>query len=293
MYATRVAPFECSCAVAIGVHLPFNDERRRDSARPIGRPLLLHSCPIGAASYPAPTPQAHACLVYRLFVTVAQALDPDSPSSLPRAEIDPASKSWLSGLHATGGEHDECVARLHALLLRVAHYEVSRRATSLRLVGPELDDIAHQACDDALMAIKGKFGDFRGESRFTTWAYRFVMFEVSTKIGRHFWRHRPDALDDDAWDRIPDTFAASPGERAEDRELLAALRRAIDEDLTYLQRRVFVAIALNEVPMDAFARELGSNRNAVYKTLFDARRKLRTSLATAGYARPDPARSSA
>ena len=91
---------------------------------------------------------------------------------------------------------DECIERLHALLLRVARYEVSRRAGSLQLAGPELDDIAQQACDDALMAIKGKIGDFRGESRFTTWAYRFVMFEVSTKIGRHFWRHRPAALED-------------------------------------------------------------------------------------------------
>jgi RNA polymerase sigma-70 factor (ECF subfamily) len=64
------------------------------------------------------------------------------------------------------------------------------------------------------------------------------------------------------------------------------LRRAIEEDLTVLQRRVFVAIALNEVPMDAFARELGSSRNTVYKCLFDARRKLRASLAAAGHERP-------
>ena len=97
----------------------------------------------------------------------------------------------------------------------------------------------------------------------------------------------------DAWERIPDTLAVAADRHVEDRELFAALRRAIEEDLTDLQRRVFVAIALNEVPMDAFARELGSNRNAVYKTMFDARRKLRTSLATAGYARPDTTRSNA
>ena len=68
--------------------------------------------------------------------------------------------------------------------------------------------------------------------------------------------------------------------------MFAVLRRAIDEDLTPLQRRVFVAIALNEVPMDAFARELGASRNAVYKSLFDARRKLRASLGAAGYEPP-------
>lgn len=223
-------------------------------------------------------------------MSVEQVSSPEIATPGVRAELDEDSVSWLRGLQATRSEYDECIERLHALLLRVARYEVSRRAGSLQLAGPELDDIAQQACDDALMAIKGKVGDFRGESRFTTWAYRFVMFEVSTKMGRHFWRHRPAVLEDDAWERIPDRFGVAAARHVEDRELFAVLRRAIEEDLTDLQRRVFVAIALNEVPMDAFARELGSNRNAVYKTMFDARRKLRTSLAAAGYARPDASR---
>jgi len=224
--------------------------------------------------------------VYRLAVVIDQVVADPSTSPNPTGGLDTESSSWLKGLHATGSEHDQCVARLHELLLRVAHHEVFRRAGSLQLGDAERDDIAHQASDDALMAIKAKITEFRGESRFTTWAYRFVMFEVSTKIGRHFWRRRPVAMDHDAWERLPDPLAIVPDEHAERRELFRALRRAIDEDLTDLQRRVFVAIALNEVPMDAFARELGSNRNAVYKTLFDARRKLRASLAAVGYARP-------
>ena len=114
------------------------------------------------------------------------------------------------------------------------------------------------------------------------------MFEVSTKIGRHFWRHRHASMDTDSWDRLPDRGAAAPDQRIEHREIFEALRRAIEQDLTPLQQRVFVAVALNEVPMDAIARELGSNRNSVYKVLFDARRKLRASLRTAGYERPTP-----
>lgn len=93
-------------------------------------------------------------------------------------------------------------------------------------------------------------------------------------------------MSEDGWDRLPDDFSNGPDAQSLHRELFAALRRGIDDDLTALQRRVFVAIALNEVPMDAFARELGANRNAVYKTLFDARRKLRASLARAGYEPP-------
>jgi RNA polymerase sigma-70 factor, ECF subfamily len=201
--------------------------------------------------------------------------------------FDDVSQAWLDGLQASGAEHDRCVADLHVLLLRVARHETSRRTTSFPLVGPEFDDVVNQVADDALMAIKAKVTDFRGESRFTTWAYRFVVFEVSTKVGRHVWRNRPAAIDDDAWEQIPDSFGTSPQLAIEQREALAVLRRAIDDDLTDLQRRVFVAIALNQVPMDAFARELGSNRNAVYKTLFDARRKLRASLAAAGHPRPE------
>jgi RNA polymerase sigma-70 factor (ECF subfamily) len=112
-----------------------------------------------------------------------------------------------------------------------------------------------------------------------------VVLEVATKMGRHFWRHRPVVLDEDGWERLPDLRTVLPDRAAEGHELWRVLQRAISEDLTDLQRRVFVAIAVNEVPMDAFARELGSNRNAVYKALFDARRKLRASLTTAGYAR--------
>jgi RNA polymerase sigma-70 factor (ECF subfamily) len=206
--------------------------------------------------------------------------DPDA------ALMDESSRRWLDGLRASGSRHDQCVAALHELLVRVARHEASRRAGSLQLAGPELEDIAQQASDDALMAIKGKLADFRGESRFTTWAYGFVMFEVSTKIGRHFWRNRQATLDEQSWERLPDVLAVSPHENSEHREMFAALRRAIDEDLTPLQRKVFVAIALNEVPMDAFAHELGSTRNAVYKVLHDARRRLRGSLAAAGYERP-------
>jgi RNA polymerase sigma-70 factor (ECF subfamily) len=57
----------------------------------------------------------------------------------------------------------------------------------------------------------------------------------------------------------------------------------VDDELTPRQRQVFVAIVLNDVPLDALALELASNRNAIYKMLFDARRKLRAALAANGY----------
>jgi len=178
------------------------------------------------------------------------------------------------------------------MLVRIARSEVRRRAPRLRITGPELDDLAYQAAADTLVAISGKLGQFRGESRFTTWAYKFVIFEVSAKIGRHFWRHPSVLFDAEDWDRLPDRFGFDPARQAEWRDLLAALHRAVDEDLTARQRAVFVAIVLNSVPLDTLVIELGTNRNAIYKTLFDARRKLRAALAANGYVGDDLSRSS-
>jgi RNA polymerase sigma-70 factor (ECF subfamily) len=169
------------------------------------------------------------------------------------------------------------------MLVRIARGEARRRAPSLRIAGPELDDLAHQAAGDALLAIIGKIDQFRGDSRFTTWAYKFVMLNVSAKIGRHFWRDPTVPLDAEDWDRLPGRFGFDTAREAEWREMLAALRRAVDEELTPRQRQVFVAIVLNDVPLDTLVLELGSNRNAIYKTLFDARRKLRAALVTNGY----------
>ena len=151
----------------------------------------------------------------------------------------------------------------------------------------ELDDLAYQAAADALVAITRKLEQFRGESRFTTWVYKYVILEVPDKIGRHFWQNPGVPLDAEDWDRLPDRFGFDPAQEAEWRDLLAALRRAVDDELTARQRRIFVAIVLNGVPLDALVIELASNRNAIYKTLFDARRKLRAALAANGYVGDD------
>ena len=188
----------------------------------------------------------------------------------------------MGSLSATGPVRDQALSSLHAVLLRIARAEVQRRRGALRLDGPELDDIAHQAAADAMMAITSKLGDFRGESRFTTWAYRFVVLEVSSKMGRHFWQNPPVSLDAEDWDRLPDRFGHDPQHEAQSRELVDSVKRAVDEVLTPHQRRVFVAVVLQGVPLDALALELGSSRNALYKTMFDARRRLRAELVAGG-----------
>jgi RNA polymerase sigma-70 factor, ECF subfamily len=207
------------------------------------------------------------------------------------ARLDPQSAEWLRALAGAGPRREAALARLHGMLVRIAQGEVARRAPRLRITGPELNDLAYQAAADALVAITGKLGQFRGDSRFTTWAYKFVIFEVSAKIGRHFWRNPGVPFGAEDWDRLPDRFGFDPAREAEWRDLLAALHRAVDEQLTARQRTVFVAIVLNSVPLDTLVIELASNRNAIYKTLFDARRKLRAALAANGYIGDDSSRS--
>lgn len=213
----------------------------------------------------------------------------DSPT-ITAPSLDADSAEWLSALRGSGVRREQALVRLHDLLLPIAQRETGRRSRQMRLEGPELDDLAHQAAADALMAITRKLDQFRGESRFTTWAYKFVVLEVAAKMGRHFWRKPSASMDAEDWDRLPERFGLDPAEQLLWGDLVAALHRAVDQDLTPRQRRVFVAIILNAVPLDAVVAELGSNRNAIYKTMFDARRKLRTSLVANGYLRDDEVR---
>ena len=202
---------------------------------------------------------------------------------MPVQDLDEESSAWLRRLGGDGGDRQSAERDLHAKLVRIALAEVRRRRSSTPVAGPELDDVAYQAAADAMLAILAKLADFRGESRFTTWAYRFVILEVSAKLGRHYWRNPPVALDAGQWERLPDQFGLDPARHAEAAGILAEVRRVVEEELTAHQRRIFVAIVVDQVPRDALVAELGLRKNAVYKVIFDARRKIRRALAAKGY----------
>jgi RNA polymerase sigma-70 factor (ECF subfamily) len=195
-----------------------------------------------------------------------------------------SSEAWLDALRAQGSQRDQAIEDLYALLLRAARFELRRRRAALSHVrGEELEDLAMQAADDALMAVLSKLDDYRGASRFTTWAYKFALLEAGVKLRRRAWQGREVVLEPEAWPAFADRGLTAQ-ERVESDELISALRAAIDEALTPHQRTVFVALALRQVPIDVLAERLGTTRGALYKTLHDARRKLRGELAAVGYA---------
>jgi RNA polymerase sigma-70 factor, ECF subfamily len=214
------------------------------------------------------------------------AVEPATPLPTLAPALDAESAGWLRNLRGDDATRREAVASLHVLLMRAARFEVARRRATLpHLRGDDLEDIATEAADDALMNVLRRLDDFRGDSRFTTWAYKFALLEAAVKLRKRAWQGREVPLEPEDWG----VFASAglePGAEAEQGELLRALQAAIAEVLTPHQRRVLVALALNDVPIDVLAERLSTNRGALYKSLHDARRKLRAHLSERGLA-PD------
>jgi RNA polymerase sigma-70 factor, ECF subfamily len=213
------------------------------------------------------------------------------PSWIPRpagpgasgAATDDDTADWLSSLRAVGPARESALVRLHGLLLRAARFEASRRRSGLRgMSGADLDDLAVQAADDALVAVLARLDSFRGESRFSTWAYKFAIYQTAVSVRRLSWRDREVSLEPQLWALVPDR-GQQPPQQAENAELLEAVREGIAA-LTPHQRDVLVALTLNGVPIDVLADRLGTTRGALYKTLHDARRSLRGRLAARGLA---------
>jgi RNA polymerase sigma-70 factor (ECF subfamily) len=203
--------------------------------------------------------------------------------------MDSESRRWLDRLSAGSRDRDVAIAELREVLLRAARFEVRRRcATMSQIRGGDQEDLAQQSAGDAMVAILAKLDGFRGESQFTTWAYKFALYEAAARIRKLAWQGRELPLAAEDWPQVPDPGPAPHGE-AEMSELLAAIRQEIESSLSPRQREVLVALALNEVPIDVLADSLGSTRGGLYKTLHDARKKLRAALAARGLIINEPA----
>jgi RNA polymerase sigma-70 factor, ECF subfamily len=232
--------------------------------------VLKASEPAGAVSFGTP-----------VEASTGPTVDPTTQSP-PGRRPDAESRAWLSSLAVDGRRGEEARRRLHELLLRAARFEINRRRHSHpHLRGGDLDDLAHQAADDAMVAVLGKLDSYRGDSRFSTWAYKFALLEAAVALRRRSWQGREIPLEPDHWSVLAGGDE-SPSAQAENRELLTAVAEAIETVLTNHQREVLVAVAVNGVPIDVLAERLNTTRGALYKTVHDARKKLRSELADRG-----------
>ena len=194
-----------------------------------------------------------------------------------RPALDAESQLWLARLESTGPDREAALAELLALLLKAARFVLARRRERMpHFPREELDDLAIEAAGDALIAIVERLDDYRGDSRFTTWAWKFAFFEASEAVLRRNWMGRESPSEDAGWEAF--AREGSPEAALEHRELMARLKSGIEGVLTPHQRAVFVALALNSVPVDVLAERMDTTRGALYKTLHEARSRLRAHL---------------
>jgi len=207
---------------------------------------------------------------------------PSRAASIRTPSLDPDSAAWIERLRPDNPEREAAIESLHRLLVKAARYEVARRAATLpQLRGNDQEDLAQQSADDSLVAVLDKLETFRGDSRFTTWAYKFALLEAGVKVRRRAWQGREVPVESESWDLIADSDV-TPQHELETTELLGAVKDAIEADLSPHQREVLVAVTLNGVPIDVLAERLATTRGALYKTIHDARAKLRTALRERG-----------
>ena len=200
---------------------------------------------------------------------------------------DRSNEAWLRDLTASGEAQAAAIGDLRSLLLRAALYTLNRTPVhGAEISRLQVEQIAEECAQESLLAILDRLPEFRSESKFTTWAYKFAVNIALTAARRERWStvsldgllaetEGSSAIDID-WSARP------PDQAAQHAEVWALLRDAMDR-LTPRQRQVLRALVFEEVPLDEVARYLGSNRNAVYKLVHDARRKLKVCLEARGY----------
>ncbi|OFI37980.1 RNA polymerase subunit sigma-24 [Arthrobacter sp. SW1] len=193
----------------------------------------------------------------------------------------PCDTDWVVLLSTTGPGHEAALAKLHGLLLKAVRHQVLQMYGRLPTIGVvRVDELINQAADEAMVAVLGKLSTFQGRSKFSTWAYKFGILYAAVEVRRSMWRH---------WDVDLASVPEQPGhglvpeEEAEGAELSVAIREGLEKALTPHQRRVLIALLIDDVPIDVLADRLGTSRNALYKTLHDARGRLRRYLTQAGF----------
>lgn len=204
--------------------------------------------------------------------------DVDKSPSDAKTDTD---DTWWTHLGNDGAEGDEALARLHGLLVRASRHQVWRLRDLLHGAdADEIDDLAQQAADDAMVAVLRKLPTFEGRSRFTTWAYKFAVLHAGVAVRGQAWRAREVPLPDSV---VLADAAPSPADMSEAAQLAQAVHDAIASDLTPYQRRVVLALLVDGVPIDVLAERLGTTRNALYKALHDARQRLRHAVVSSGH----------
>jgi RNA polymerase sigma-70 factor (ECF subfamily) len=196
----------------------------------------------------------------------------------------PEPADWVEALSSSGPEQAAAMRQLHALMRRAAAHQVWRMRAALPDDSPStVDVIVNQAADEAMTSLVAKLHTFEGRSLFTTWAFKFAILQAATDVRRLQWQHREVELRDLTLNDLPTPAHDSTEHQAEGNDLARAVAEAMRTVLTPYQRRIAVALLVDGVPIDVLADRLGTSRGALYKTLHEARTRLRADLTRRGY----------
>jgi len=200
-------------------------------------------------------------------------------------------EDWLHDLQAGGAVQENAISELRNILLRAVLYFFNRNLNDLGgLARDDILQLAEDCAQEALISVMNHLSDFRGDSKFTTWVYKFAINTALMTARRERWKgvslDQLSLADNGAfseWIIRDKSSTGAPDQSAMQDEVREIIREVIERDLTDKQRRVLFLVVFNEVPMDEVARQLGTNRNAIYKMLHDARHKLKSGLQTRGF----------
>jgi RNA polymerase sigma-70 factor (ECF subfamily) len=183
-----------------------------------------------------------------------------------------ASADLFARLHGSGSEREDAIQDLHALMLRASRHQLGRLMASGYRDDARREEIAYSAADEATMLVLDRLDTFEGRSRFTTWAYKFAILQTATESRRLAWREGQVSIE---VHDVTEAVAGTPERDLEERHFVRVVFDAMNTELTAHQREVMVAVAVDGVPTDVVAERLGTTRNAIYKVMHDARRRLR------------------
>lgn len=194
-------------------------------------------------------------------------------------------RSWLEDLRSEGQGRENALVELRDILSRVLPKALSRY---LSPDSGHFDAFLEDVSQETLLRVLDRLDSFEGRSQFTTWVYKIAIRIALNELRLRKWKEVSlDGLEEGPEpDQMPSKrFAASdpdPEAVAEQNDAMAMVRRIIQEELTPRQRTIMMAVNVQGLPLDVVAERTGTNRNALYKMMHDARLKLKRRLEREG-----------
>lgn len=201
-----------------------------------------------------------------------------------------SNEEWVNELRGEAARREEALADLRETILAGLPYALQ---PWLSAQDARFEALAEEAAQDTLVRVLERLDTFEGRSQFTTWVHKIAVRIALTELRRKRWENV--SLDElvEAEDRagfarlMTDRQAGTPESTVEATDLMRRVERILAEELTGRQRQAMLAMAVQGMPLEEIARRMGTNRNALYKLLHDARLRIKRRLEAEGLSSDD------